>query len=384
MYLDYAATTPVYPEVVEAMQPFWQVKFGNPSSVHAWGQEARVAIDEARGKVAGFLGAEPMEVVFVGTTTSSTNLAIQGVARALKEKGNHIITSQVEHHAVLDVVKALSDQNTFLPVDKFGVVDLGILEKAISENTILVTIMYANNEVGTIQPIKKISEILKAKEKKLNTKIYFHVDAAAAVGWLDVNVVHLGVDLLTLGAHKFGGPKGVGILYVKKGTPIKPTVFGGHHEEGLWPGTEAVPLVVGMSKALEISLAREKTVKPKVKRLRDQLIKGVLTIPKTELTGHPTKRLADIASFIIEGIEGEATLLLLSDYGIAASSGSACTSGQLKPSHVLLAIGIPAEKAHGSIRFSLGPETSPKDIDYVIQVLPRVVEKLRRLRRGIK
>lgn len=386
MYLDYAATTPVYPEVVQAMAPYWNKKFGNPSSVHSWGQEARMAIDKSRARAAELLGVEPMEIIFTGTTTSSTNLAIQGVAKVLKNQGNHLITSAIEHHGVLDVVRGLEKQgfiNTILGVDKYGLVDLKALESAITKKTTLATIMYANNEVGAVQPIKKIARIIKSKEKELKTKICFHVDAATTVGWLDIKVNRLGADLLTLGSHKFGGPKGVGILYLKKGTPLAPIFFGGHHEKGIWPGTEATPLIVGMVKALEISLKNEKKVKSRVKSLRDRLIKGVLQIPNTQLTGHPQKRLADIASFIIKGVEGEAMLLLLSDYGIAASSGSACTSGELKPSHVLLAMGIPAEKAHGSIRFSLGEKTTKEEIDYVIKVLPGVVGRLRKMRRGI-
>lgn len=387
VYLDYAATTPVYPEVVKAMAPFWAKNFGNPSSVHSWGQEARMAIDKARARVAEGLGAEPGEIIFTGTTTTSTNVAIQGVAGALRKQGNHLITTSIEHHGVLDVIKALEKQgftNTILGVDKYGLIDLKELENSITKKTTLVTIMYANNEVGTIQPIAKIAKIIKKKEKEFKTKICFHVDAATAVGWLDISVENLGADLLTLGSHKFGGPKGVGILFLKKGTPLKSVFFGGHQEKEIWPGTEPTPLIIGMSKALEISLENEKKVKLRVKILRDRLIKGVLKIPNTELTGHAQKRLIDIASFIIKGVEGEALLLLLSDQGIAASSGSACTSGELKPSHVLTSMGIPAEDAHGSVRFSLGEKTTKEEIDYVIKVLPEVVFKLRKIRRGIR
>lgn len=385
-YLDYAATTPVHPEVVQAMLPYFSDKFGNPSSVHRWGQEARVAVDEAREKMAELLGCEPREIIFTGTTTVSDNLAIQGLVRALKDKSNHIITSAIEHHAVLDVVKALGKEGfktTFLPVDGHGLVDLEGLEKTIDEETILVSIMYANNEVGTIQPIKKITAIIKQKSKDLGKQIYFHTDATTAVGWLDVNVNDLGVDLMSLGAHKFGGPKGIGLLYLRAGTPLKPMTFGGHHEFNLWSGTEAVPLIVGMAKAMELTNLKAKSLKVKVKSLRDRLIRGILKIPGTKLVGHPEKCLADIASFIVEGVEGEAMLLLLSEKGIAASSGSACTSGKLRPSHVLLAMGISPEKTHGSIRFSLGLETTEEEINYVLKVFPGIVERLRNFRRGI-
>jgi len=382
VYLDYAATTPVYPEVVKEMLPYFSEKFGNASSLHRWGQEARVALDRAREKIAGFLGCEAEEIIFTGTTTTSDNLALQGMV----QKGDHLIVSAVEHHAVLDTAQALEKKGakvTFLPVDHYGQVKLTALEKAIGPQTKLVSIMYANNEVGTVQPLVKIGRIIRQKEEGLGKRIYFHTDAATAVGWLDINVEHLGVDLLSLGAHKFGGPKGVGVLYHRQGVNLQPITFGGHHEGGLWPGTEPVPLIVGMAKAMEVSL-KKKDLASRVAALRDRLIAGMLRISGVSLTGHPQERLPDIASFLVEGVEGEAMLLLLSDKGVAASSGSACTSGELKPSHVLLAMGIPPAKAHGSIRFSLGPATTPEDIDYVLSVFPSVVKQLRRLRGGIK
>jgi len=378
-YLDYAATTPLDPRVLAAMMPYLEEKFGNPSSIHFWGQEAREAVESARKQVAKVLACQPSEVYFTGTTTVSDNLAIQGVARAAKkaDRGKHIITSGVEHHAVLDTCQALKKEGfelTILPVDKYGLVNPREVEKTINDKTILVTIMYANNEMGTIQPIKEISQVTKKKG------VLFHTDAAAVVDYLDVNVNKLGVDLLTFGAHKFGGPKGVGILYVRKGTKIEPLTFGGHHEKGLYPGTEAPALIVGLAKALEIATQERKEAAQKVTKLRNRLIKGVLDkISGVELTGHPTKRLPDIASFIISGVEGEAMLLMLSDKGIAASSGSACTSGVLEPSHVLIAMGISAEKAHGSLRFSLGKRTTQEEIDYVKKVLPEIVKKLRKM-----
>jgi len=358
VYLDYAATTPLRPEVLKAMEPYWMKNFGNPSSIHLWGQEARRVVEEAREKVAEILNCLPEEIYFTGTTTISDNLAIQGVMRALKSQGkNRLITSAVEHHSVLDTCKALEKEGftlTILPVDKYGMVDSADLEKAITPQTGLVTIMYANNEVGTVEPIEGIVKKIQISKSKIQN-LFFHTDAAAVAEYLPLDVKKLGVDLLSLGAHKFHGPKGVGILYVKKGTPIFPLTFGGHHEGGLWPGTEAVSLIVGA-------------------------IKGVLAkIPGSQLTGHPQKRLPDIASFVFEGVEGEAVLLALSDKGIAASSGSACASGILEPSHVLTAMGIPSEISHGSIRFSLGKETTSQDIDYVLEVLPEIISRLRKM-----
>lgn len=386
-YLDYAATTPINPRVLQAMMPYMTEKFGNPSSIHSWGQEARKAVEEARKRMAKILNCQPEEIIFTGTTTTSDNLAIQGVARAAS---NHIITSSIEHHGVLDTCEALKKQGfkvTFLPVDKYGMVELEKVKEALTPQTALVSIMYANNEVGTVQPIKKMATWLHRACRQAGgymatkkRKIFFHTDAAAVVDYLDIDVNKLGVDLMTIGAHKFGGPKGIGALYVRKGVEVEPITFGGHHEKGLWPGTEAVPLIVGMAKALEIANQEKKGAVKKVTGLRDKLIKGILAkIPDSQLTGHPIKRLPDIASFVIKGVEGEAMLLYLSDKGIAASSGSACTSGILEPSHVLTAMGISPELAHGSLRFSLGKKTTEKEIDYVINVLPKIVKKLRKL-----
>lgn len=385
VYLDYAATTPLDPRVLRVMLPYYKEKFGNPSSIHLWGQEARKAIEQAREQVAKVLGCQANEIYFTGTTTTSDNLAIQGVAKAVKGVGgdNHLICSAIEHHAVLDTCKALTKEGfelTVLPVDKYGLISLKDLEKAITPKTILVTIMYANNEVGTIEPIKEISEQLRTYNKQHRRMIYFHTDAATVVDYLDINVRKLGMDLMTLGAHKFGGPKGIGLLYIRKGVPIEPITFGGHHEKSFWPGTEAVPLIVGMARALEIATSESKESAVKVTVLRDQLIKGILArISGAQLTGHPTKRLPDIASFVIEGVEGEAMLLMLSDRGVAASSGSACTSGILEPSHVLTAMGIAPEQAHGSIRFSLGKQTTKEEIDYVLKVFPEIIARLRKM-----
>ncbi len=384
VYLDYAATTPVHPEVVEAMKPYWTEKFGNASSLHSWGREGRRAVEETREKVAEALGADPKEIIFTGSVTTSDNLAILGTVYGLPSTDcsrYHLITSQIEHHGVLDVFKYLEKRGfkvTYLPVDENGIVDLESLEKSITPETHLASIMWANNEVGTIQPIEKISAKFKVQSEKLGKKIYVHTDAATVTEYLPIDVEKLGVDLLSLAPHKFGGPKGVGILYIKKGTKIDPITFGGHQEGALWPGTEAVPLIVGAGKALEIANRESLTVKRRVTELRDKLIKGVLEkIPNTILTGDEVKRLPDIASFCFKGVEGEAILLKLDAEGIAASSGSACTSGTLEPSHVLLAMGISPEVAHGSIRFSLGKETTEEEIDYVLEKLPEIIIDLR-------
>ncbi|HUV42902.1 MAG TPA: cysteine desulfurase family protein [Patescibacteria group bacterium] len=379
VYLDYAATTPVDSRVLQRMLPYFKEKFGNPSSVHSWGREAREAVESARSQVSQVLGCQTSEIFFTGTTTTSGNLAIQGVARAAKKrgKGNQIITSAIEHHGVLDVCRALEKEGfklMVIPVDKHGMVNPKDVEKAINQETVLITIMYANNEMGTIQPIKEISRLVR------KSNLPFHTDAAAVIDYLDFKVKNLGVDLMTFGAHKFGGPKGVGVLYLRKGIEIEPITFGGHHEKGLWPGTEAVPLIIGLGEAIKIADKEKKDAVKQVTKLGNRLIKGVLAnVPNAQLTGHPTKRLPDIASFVIKGAEGEAMLLELSDQGIAASSGSACTSGILEPSHVLTAMGIPVEEAHGSLRFSLGKETTQEEVDYVIKILPIIVKKLRRM-----
>jgi len=396
IYLDYAATTPVSSEVFKVMKPYFFQDYGNPSEPHLWGQKARFALDKARQKMADFLGAKPQEIIFTSGATEAINLAHKGVVEAMfqqsaknkeyrtKGKLPHIITSQIEHKAVLETCKHLEKLNwakvTYLPVDKDGLVDLRVLEKAIRPETVLVSVMYVNNEVGTIQPIEEMTQLLKAISSQLKAKIYFHTDAAAVAEYLTLDVKKLGVDLMTLGSHKFGGPKGVGILYLKKLTQIDPLTFGGHHERGLWPGTEAVPLIVGMAEALRQAQGELTDTNKRVSRLKDKLIKGVLEkIPETILTGHPEKRLADMASFCFKGAEGEAILLRLDAEGIAASSGSACTSGTLQPSHVLLAMGIPAEIAHGSIRFSLGRETTEEEIDYVLEKLPKIIKEIREM-----
>jgi len=383
VYLDYAATTPVRPEVVSAMAPYWTEKFGNPSSIHTWGREAREVIEQARASIAASLGAGPEEIIFTSSITTSDNLAVAGVINALPQKRGHLVTTQIEHHAILDLFKSLEKQGfevTYLPVDKNGLVDLEILRQSLRPETILVSIMFANNEVGTIQPIAEIGDLVKEVGEELNREILFHTDAATVMEYLPVKVKELKVDLLSFGPHKFGGPKGVGVLYIKKGVKLAPLTFGGHHEQGLWPGTEPTPLIVGTAAALELAAKERETAVVRVKKLRDRLIAGVLEkIPDTRLTGDEVKRLPNMASFIFKGVEGEAVLLRLDAEGIAASSGSACTSGDLRPSHVLLAMGIPAEEAHGSVRFSLGRETTSEDIDYVLEKLPEIIKILREI-----
>ncbi len=375
VYLDYAATTPVLPEVVEVMAPFWSQSFGNASSLHSFGREARIAIDQSREKIAGILNCLPEEIIFTPSATTADNLAILGAVK--NRPKNSLITSSIEHHGVLDTFKYLEKQGyqvDYLPVDQQGKVELSVLKKTLTGQTILVSIMYANNEVGTIQPIKEITSLFK------NKNLLFHTDAAATAGFLDLNVQNLGVDLLSLGAHKFGGPKGIGLFYVKKGTKLSPVIFGGHHENGFWPGTESPGLIVGMAKALEITTNQNQQNSQRIRTLRDKLITGVLeNIPETFLTGHPKERLPDIASFVFKGVEGEAILLRLDAQGIAVSSGSACTAGDLRPSHVLLSMGIPQEQAHGSIRFSLGGQTTEEEIDYVLEKLPKIIADLRQM-----
>lgn len=375
IYLDHAATTPVHPKVLEAMIPYFTEKYGNPSSVYSIAREARGPLDAARDTVANILGAKPNEIIFTSGGSESDNLAIKGVAFAQRKRGNHIITSTIEHHAVLHTCDYLEKHFGFevtrLPVDKNGIVDLDALEKAIRPTTVLVTIMLANNEVGTIEPIQEISKIIKGKG------VYLHTDAVQAVGSLDVNVDKLGVDLLSMSAHKFYGPKGVGALYVRRGTPLLAQQQGGGQERNRRAGTENTAGIVGLATALKLACDEMESRNEHAQKLRDRLIQGVLTIPRTILTGHPTERLPNSASFCFEFVEGESILLNLDMLGIAASSGSACTSASLEPSHVLRAMGIPVEIAHGSLRMTTGISNTPEQIDYVISVLPGIITKLR-------
>ena len=378
IYLDHAATTAVDPRVVEAMLPYFNPQYGNASSIYRLGQESAEAMDEARHTVADILGCQPKEVIFTSCGTESDNLALRGVGWARRNlgKGNHIITSPIEHHAVSHTCEQLEKhfgfEVTYLPVDKYGMVDPDDVRRAIKDDTILISIIYANNEVGTIEPLAEIGRI--AKEKG----VPFHTDAVQAGGVLSLNVDELNVDLLSLSAHKFYGPKGVGVLYVRKGVSLLPTQTGGGHERNRRAGTENVAFIVGLATALKIAYEELEAHNQRIATLRDRLIEGVLeSIVEVELTGHPTNRLPNSASFVFKYIEGEAILLNLDLAGICASSGSACSTASLEASHVLLALGIPPEVAHGSLRLTLGRENTEEDVDYVLEILPGIVQKLR-------
>lgn len=375
IYLDYAATTPTDPKVIKAIEPFFFDKFGNPSSIHAEGQEAKKAIEDARQTLATFLGADPSEIVFTCGGTESNNFAIEGVAFALQNKGKHIITTTIEHHAVTEPCKFLEKRGfeiTNVRVDKYGLVDPVDIKKAITDKTILISVMHANNEIGTIQPIPEIGKV--ACEKG----IYFHTDAVQTVGHIPVNVNQLNVDLLSLSAHKFYGPKGVGALYIRKGTRLMRFLHGGDQEKGRRASTHNTPGIVGLAKAIELCQAKMQDEAQFQIALRDRLIKEIPEkISEVYLNGHPTKRLPNNVNFSIKYIEGESILLNLDMLGIAASTGSACTSSSLEPSSVLLAIGLSPEIAQGSLRLTLGRWTKKEDIDYLLKHLPEVVEKLR-------
>jgi len=376
--MDHAATTATDVKVFEEMKPYFALKYGNPNSIHSFGQETRDAVEEARGKVAHLIGANPAEIVFTAGGTEADNYAIKGIAWANQNKGNHIITSKIEHHAVLHSCRFLEKQGfkvTYLTVDKYGLVDPEEVKKAITDKTILVTIMHANNEIGTIEPIKEIAKI--AKE----AGVYFHTDSVQTVGHIPIDVNDLGVDMLSISGHKFYGPKGVGVFYLKKGTKIVSLMDGGAQEKNRRASTENVPGIVGIGKAAELAEKRlAKGVEDRVVKLRDKLIKGIMDkIGNVRLNGHPTNRLSGNANLCFEFIEGESMLLNLDMLGVAASSGSACTSGSLEASHVLLAIGLPPEIAHGSLRLTLGKDNTEEEIDYVIGILPGIIEKLRAL-----
>ena len=372
IYLDNAATTPVDREVIEEMLPYFTQKYGNASSLHSFGREARDAIEGSRERVAELIGAKSEEIIFTAGGTESDNIAIKGIAFR-KGKG-HIITSQIEHPAVMATCQHLERKGfdvTYLPVDRYGMVNPEDVENAIRDDTILLTIMHANNEIGTIEPIEQIARI--AKERG----IPFHTDAVQSVGKIPVDVSKLDVDMLSISSHKIYGPKGVGALFIKEGLSLEPVMHGGGHEKGLRPSTENVPGIVSLGKACELAESRMEEDMKNMIRLRNKLVEGVLEIEESYLNGHPEKRLPNNAHFRFEAVEGESLLLSLDDKGIAGSTGSACSSKKLKPSHVLLAIGLNEVQAHGSLRLTLGRENTEEEIDYVIETLPEIVEKLR-------
>jgi len=375
VYLDYAATTPTHPDVVKAMLPYLNDAFGNPSSMHSLGQEARRAVEEARETIAALIGAKNDEIVFTSGGTEADNFALKGVAYANEHRGNHIITSSIEHHAVIEPLKSLERQGfkvTYLPVDQYGMVDPQDVRKAVSEKTILISVMHANNEIGTIEPIAEMGRI--AKERG----VYLHTDAVQTVGHIPVDVNELGVDLLSMSAHKLSGPKGVGALYIRKGTKVAPFMHGGEQEQRRRASTENVPGIVGFGKAADIAQNEMRAEVERLALLRDQLIKGLLErIDNMQLNGHPSKRLPNNVNVSIQFVEGESMLLSLDMEGIAASTGSACSSSTLTPSHVLLALGLQPEQAHGSLRFTLGRETTKEEIGRVLEALPPIVAKLR-------
>lgn len=400
VYLDYAATSPIKKEVLEAMQPYLKEKFGNPSSLHAWGQEARQAVDLAREKIAKFLNCETSEIIFTSGGTESDNLAIRGIiayhiSHIVKQDDKrlaisdmpHIITSQIEHHAVLNTCKALEKEGlaqvTFVKPNLQGLIETEKVKAAIRSNTVLVSIMYINNEVGTIQPIREIGKILEKENesriKNHKSRIYFHTDAVQAAEYQNMDVKYLHVDLLTLSGHKIGAPKGIGALYIKKGAPIMKMIHGGEQEMNFRSGTENVAGIVALGKAIEL-ITNYEVKSTKIKKIRDYFINKVLKeIPEVELNGSQEFRSPNNANFYFRYIEGESILLNLDLVGIAASSGSACTSLSLQPSHVLMAIYDHPERAHGSIRFTLGEKTTCEEIDYTIRSLKLIVKKLRKI-----
>ncbi len=377
VYLDYAATTYVKPEVLEEMLPYFTQKFGNPSSFYSISRENRMAIDKARAQVAKALNCDVNEVYFTGGGSEADNWAIKGIASAHKNKGNHIITTKIEHHAVLHTCQYLEKHGfevTYLDVDDKGLVNLEELKNAITDKTILVSIMFANNEIGTIEPIKQIGEICRER------KIFFHTDAVQAVGNVAIDVKDMNIDLLSLAGHKIYGPKGVGVLYIRKGIKIDNLIHGGSQERNRRAGTENIPGVVGLGKAIELATDNLEEHRNKMIALRDRLIEGLLKVPYTRLNGaEGDRRLPGNVNVCFEFVEGESILLSLDFKGICASSGSACTSGSLDPSHVLLAIGLPHEIAHGSLRLTLGEGSKEEDVDYILEVIPPIIERLRNM-----
>lgn len=375
VYLDNAATTALSPKVLEKMMPYLTDIYGNASSPHSFGQTACIGVEHAREQVARAINADPSEIVFTGCGTESDNTVLFGVAERYAKKGDHIITTNVEHHAILHSCAALEKKGikvTYLPVDKDGLVTPEQVRDAITDKTILVSVMFANNEVGTIMPIPEIAAVCHEKG------VLFHTDAVQAAGHIPIDVKAMGIDMLSISGHKFHGPKGVGVLYERKGIRLPSYIIGGEQEKGRRAGTENVAGIVGLGEALELAVTNMSETSARMTKMRDRLIEGIeATIPEVKLNGHRTKRLPNNVNFSIKYIEGESILLMLDMAGIAASSGSACTSGSLDPSHVLLALGLTHEVAHGSVRMTLGDDTTDEDIDYVLETLPKVAHRLR-------
>ena len=381
VYMDHTATTPLAPGVLDAMQPYLTEKWLSPAGLYRGARAARREMEDARRRVAQLLGGEANDIVFTSSGTESVSLAVRGVALASQHRGQHVITTQIEHRGVLDTAKQLEKQGwraTYLPVDGRGVVDLAALENALDDQTTLVSVMLGNNEVGSVQPIREVVRLVKARA----ATIAVHVDAVAAAGFVPIDVRDLGVDLLSLSSHKIGGPKGAGVLWVKRGTLVQAQILGGDQERGRRAGAENVPAIMGMARAMELALPGASERAATMHQLSGRLIDGLQEgVPGTLLTGHPTRRLPHIASFCFEGVDGEALLLQLDVQGIAAASGSACASATLEPSHVLSAMGVPPALAEGNLRLSLGPENTAEDVDYVLRVLPSAIERMRALRK---
>ena len=377
IYMDHAATTPVRQEVLAEMLPYFTGHYGNASGIYAVAKESKKALEHARAQVAEAIHAKPSEIYFTAGGSESDNMALRGVAEAMQQKGNHIITTKIEHHAILHTCEYLEKHGfavTYLDVDENGKIRMEDLKAAIRPETILISVMFANNEIGTIQPIAEIGKL--AKEKG----IVFHTDAVQAMGHVPIDVEQMQIDLLSISGHKLGAPKGIGAIYIRTGIKVCPLIFGGAQEKKMRAGTENIPGIVGLGKAVELAVAEMPEVTPRLEKMRDRLIHGILdTIPYSKLNGHPTDRLPGNCNISFEFIEGESMLLLLDAAGIAASSGSACTSGSLDPSHVLLAIGLPHEKAHGSLRLTLDWDNTDAEIDEVLQKLPPIVQRLREM-----
>lgn len=375
LYFDNAATTPVREEVLQEILPYFREYYGNASSVYAIAKESKKALEKARAQVAAAINAQPEEIYFTAGGSESDNTALRGVAEAYASKGNHIITTKIEHHAILHTAEYLEKHGaevTYLNVDEYGKISLEELEKAIRPETVLISVMFANNEIGTIQPIKEIGEIARKHG------VLFHTDAVQAVGHVPIDVEKMHIDLLSMSGHKLGAPKGIGALYIRKGVKVEPLIFGGAQEKKQRAGTENIPGIVGIGKAAELAVAEMEATTAKLVALRDKLIKGILeNIPYSRLNGHPTDRLPGNCNISFSYIEGESLLLLLDAMGIAASSGSACTSGSLDPSHVLMAIGLPHETAHGSLRLTMDRDNTEEEVDFILEKLPGIVQRLR-------